>query len=85
MKKLILVVLALLIANTVKAVPRVNVEDWTVISTLNVKVYDFDIGIDLEKPPIDVMGTYTEKLDSGKRIQISGAVVMSWKIIRIDI
>jgi ubiquinone/menaquinone biosynthesis C-methylase UbiE len=51
----------------------------------NVKVYDFDIGIDLEKPPIDVMGTYTEKLDSGKRIQISGAVVMSWKIIRIDI
>ena len=42
MKKLILVVLALLIANTVKAVPRINVEDWTVISTLNVKVYDFE-------------------------------------------
>jgi ubiquinone/menaquinone biosynthesis C-methylase UbiE len=51
----------------------------------NIKVYDFDIGIDLEKPPVDVMGTYTEKLENGKRIQISGAVVMSWKIIRIDI
>jgi ubiquinone/menaquinone biosynthesis C-methylase UbiE len=51
----------------------------------NIEVHDFHMGIDLEKPPIDVMGTYTEKLDNGKRIQISGAVVMSWKIIRIDI
>lgn len=51
----------------------------------DIKVYDFDIGIDLGKPPLDIMGTYTEKLDNGKRIQISGAVVMSWKIIRIDI
>ena len=51
----------------------------------NIKVYDFDIGIDLEKPPVDVMGTYTEKLEGGKRIQISGAIVMFWKIIRIDI
>ena len=42
MKKCILVILALLITNTVKAVPRVNVEDWTVISTLNVKVYDLE-------------------------------------------
>jgi hypothetical protein len=42
MKKFILVILALLITNTVKAVPRVNVEDWTVISTLNVKVYDLE-------------------------------------------
>jgi len=51
----------------------------------DIKVYDFNIGIDLEKPLDDMMGTYTEKLESGKRIQISGAVVMSWKIIRIDI
>ena len=42
MKKFILVIVALLITNTVKAVPRVNVEDWTVISTLNVKVYDLE-------------------------------------------
>jgi len=51
----------------------------------DIKIYDFNIGIDLEKPLDDMMGTYTEKLESGKRIQISGAVVMSWKIIRIDI
>ena len=48
-------------------------------------MYDFDIGVDIEKPPVDFMGTYTEKLENGKRIQISGAVLMSWKIIRIDI
>ena len=51
----------------------------------NIEVHNFDIGIDVQKPPIDVMGTYTEKLENGKRIQISGAVLMLWKIIRIDI
>jgi hypothetical protein len=40
---------------------------------------------DIPKPPIDEMGTYTEKLENNKRIQISGAIVMSWKIIRIDL
>jgi ubiquinone/menaquinone biosynthesis C-methylase UbiE len=51
----------------------------------NVQVYDFDIEKDVEKPSIDKMGTYTEKLENGKRLQISGAVVMSWKILRIDL
>ena len=31
------------------------------------------------------MGTYTEKLEDGNRLQISGAVVMLWKIIKIEI
>lgn len=51
----------------------------------NIEVYDFDINIDIPKPPIDQMGTYTVKLDNGKRLQISGAVVMLWKVIRIDL
>lgn len=51
----------------------------------NIEAYDFEIGIDIPKPPIDQMGTYTVKLENGKRLQISGAVVMSWKIIRIDL
>ncbi len=51
----------------------------------NVEAHDFKIGIDIPKPPIDKMGTYTQKLTNGKRLQISGAVVMSWKIIRIDL
>ena len=51
----------------------------------NIEVHDFEIGIDIPKPPKDQMGTYTVRLENGKRLQISGAVVMSWKIIRIDL
>jgi ubiquinone/menaquinone biosynthesis C-methylase UbiE len=51
----------------------------------HVEAVDFDIGIDLEKPDVNRMGTYTEELTSGKKLQISGAVLMSWKIIRIDL
>jgi ubiquinone/menaquinone biosynthesis C-methylase UbiE len=51
----------------------------------NIEVYDFDIKIDIEKQSVDKMGTYTEKIENGKRLQISGAVLMSWKIIQIDI
>ena len=51
----------------------------------NIEAYDFEIGIDIPKPTIDQMGTYTVKLDNGKRLQISGAVVMLWKILRIDL
>lgn len=51
----------------------------------NVEVYDFDINIDLPKPSIDKMISYTEKLENGKRLQISGAVILYWKIIRIDL
>ena len=51
----------------------------------NIEEYDFEIGIDIPKPPIDQMGTWTVKLGNGKRLQISGVVVMSWKILRIDL
>ena len=50
-----------------------------------VTVNDFDIGIDLSKGPVDRLGTYTVRLEGGKRLQISGAVLMNWKTIRIDI
>jgi len=51
----------------------------------NIEASDFEIGIDIPRPPIDQMGTYTLKLENGKRLQISGAVVMWWKIIRVDL
>ena len=51
----------------------------------NVEPYDFQIGIDLPKPADNRMGTYTVKLEDGKKLQISGVVMMLWKIIRIDI
>jgi ubiquinone/menaquinone biosynthesis C-methylase UbiE len=50
-----------------------------------IKAYNFEIGIDLPKPPKNRMGTYTIKLENGKRLQISGAVLMTWKIIRLDL
>jgi len=51
----------------------------------NIEAYDFNIGIDIIKSDRDYMGTYTEKLENGKRLQISGAVVMFWKIIKIEL
>lgn len=51
----------------------------------NMQVDDFEINIDLPKPPVDRMGTYTETLENGKRLQISGAILMNWKWIRIDL
>ncbi|HEX7294107.1 MAG TPA: class I SAM-dependent methyltransferase [Pyrinomonadaceae bacterium] len=48
--------------------------------------YDFNIQIDLPRPTdLDRMGTYTVRLDSGDRLQISGALLMPWKIVRIDL
>jgi ubiquinone/menaquinone biosynthesis C-methylase UbiE len=48
--------------------------------------FDFNIGIDLPRPANpDRMGTYTVQLTSGERLQISGALLMPWKIVRIDL
>jgi ubiquinone/menaquinone biosynthesis C-methylase UbiE len=48
--------------------------------------FDFNIGIDLPRPANpDRMGTYTVQLTSGDRLQISGALLMPWKIVRIDL
>ena len=51
-----------------------------------VVAFDFNIDIDLPKPKdSDRMGTYTLRLESGQRLQISGALLMPWKIVRIDL
>ncbi len=51
----------------------------------NLEVFDFEIDVDIPKPPLNQIGTYTEKLENGKRLQISGSIIQSWKIIRIDL
>lgn len=51
----------------------------------NIEAEDFKINIDIPRPPLDQRGTYTLRMENGERLQISGAVVMSWKIIRIDL
>ena len=51
----------------------------------NVTVYDFEIQKKLPKPPKNITGTYTLTLDNGKKIQLSGVILMNWKIIQIDL
>jgi hypothetical protein len=41
----------------------------------------FEIDIDLPKPDHRGMGTYTEQLANGRRLQISGPVLMNWYFI----
>lgn len=56
------------------------------IGAKDVVGFDFNIGIDLPRPANpDRMGTYTVQLQSGERLQISGALLMPWKIVRIDL
>ena len=50
-----------------------------------VESFDFEINIDLPRSDIDSMGTYTLALKDQKRLQISGSILMTWKIIRIDL
>jgi hypothetical protein len=45
------------------------------------KYIPFAIDIDLPRPETKGMGTYTEKLQNGSRIQISGPILMSWYFI----
>ena len=49
------------------------------------RIADFDIGIDLPRKDLNRMGTYTLSLKNGKRMQMSGALPMPWKIITIDL
>ncbi len=41
----------------------------------------FEIDIDLPKPDKKVMSTYTEKMENGHRLQISGPLLMPWYFI----
>lgn len=41
----------------------------------------FDIDVDLPKPEKAELGTYTEKLENGRRIQISGGLMLPWYFI----
>lgn len=41
----------------------------------------FEIDCDLAQPPDRGMATYTEKLASGKRLQLSGPLLMNWHFV----
>ena len=69
----------------VYSLPRFKKFVYKELNAKNIEVYDFEIGVDISPPPIDQMGSYTLKLENGKRLQVSGAIILPWKIIRIDI
>jgi hypothetical protein len=45
------------------------------------KYCPFEMDIDLPKPEHTLMGTYTKTLPNGKRLQISGPLLMNWYFI----
>lgn len=49
----------------------------------SVEAIDFEIACDLPKPTHRQMGTYTELLANGRRLQLSGPLLMPWKFIVI--
>ncbi len=44
---------------------------------------DFEIDIDLPEPEKRGMGTYTRRLEGGRRLQFSGPLLQPWKILGI--
>lgn len=46
-------------------------------------VEPFEIGIDLQKPEDPTSGTYTERTSDGRRLQISGAILMTWGFLLV--
>lgn len=62
------------------SLPRVR----KTFASLGYRIFEyipFDIDIDIEPPEKQERGTYTEKLANGKRIQISGGMMMPWYFI----
>jgi len=48
----------------------------------NIRPFEIDIDIDRNKDNKG-MGTYTQKLDNGKRIQISGGILLNWYFVAV--
>jgi ubiquinone/menaquinone biosynthesis C-methylase UbiE len=51
---------------------------------LEVIAQDFDIDVDLARPENRLMGTYTRRTDEGKRLQLSGPLLMPWKFVAVQ-
>ena len=51
--------------------------------TVCIEMDKFEIDIDLPKPKKPKFGTYTIRTENGKRIQVSGYILMPWYNILI--
>jgi SAM-dependent methyltransferase len=45
---------------------------------------DFEIDIDLAPPPSGGRGTYTRRLEDGRRLQFSGPLCLPWKFVAVS-
>lgn len=60
-----------------------TIKKWLGGSVKQIDAYPFHINIDLTSKPKGI-GTYTKKLDSNERIQISGGMLMNWGVLYIQ-
>jgi SAM-dependent methyltransferase len=47
------------------------------------KFTPFNIDIDIERPAHKLMGTYTQQVRNGERLQLSGPILMNWKFVLV--
>jgi len=59
-----------------------SIDKWLKGLASNVKLFNFNIDIDLPDK-LRGLGTYTLKLEDGKRLQISAGMLLSWGILKI--
>jgi SAM-dependent methyltransferase len=55
------------------------------LGATSVTAHDFEIPIDLPRGDRDRMGTYTRRLDDGRRLQFSGPLAMPWKVVVLEV
>ena len=60
-----------------------TVKKWANCYVANLKIHKFTIPVDLTHAERGV-GTYTEKLDSGDRLQFSAGMLLNWGILEMN-
>jgi ubiquinone/menaquinone biosynthesis C-methylase UbiE len=60
-----------------------SIRKWVGALVTGMQVHEFEIPIDLEYAARG-MGTYTARLENGKRLQISGGMLMNWGILELQ-
>ena len=60
-----------------------TVREWIAGMVADLKIHEFSIPLDLESNGRG-MGTYTVKLETGERIQISAGMLYNWGILEVD-
>jgi ubiquinone/menaquinone biosynthesis C-methylase UbiE len=59
-----------------------SIKKWVGHLVSDVHVHEFDISIDLS-PAGSGLGTYTVRLESGKRLQLSAGMLLNWGILEL--